>query len=621
MSAFLIQTLNGLASASALFLVAVGLSLTFGVTRVVNFAHASLYMLGTYIGVTVAQKMGGAMGFWGGVLVAALVVAAIGALIEIVLLKRIYEAPDLLQLTATFAVVLIIKDASLAIWGAEDILGPRAPGMKGAFELFGKRFPQYDVFLILIGPLVLFALHWLMNRTRFGVLVRAATEDREMTSALGVNQSQLFTAVFVLGAFLAGLGGALQIPREPANLNMDMTIIGDVFVVVVVGGMGSLTGAYLAAILISLAKAYCYAIGDVSLFGSTFAFSKLTLVIEFIIMAIVLSVRPHGLLGKPLAAPRIAGLIETPMLPPKTKQIALLGLALTALAILPFFVDRYFLVIATDVMIFALFAVSLHFMMGPGGMHSFGHAAYFGIGAYAAALAFAGGSGMLGAIAIGMVAAGAAAVVFGWLCVRLSGVYLAMLTLAFASIVWSIIFQWDHVTGGSNGLNGIWPSEMFSEKKYFYWLTLVFCAAGIVLIWRMIFSSFGLTLRAARDAARRSEALGINVKRVQWIAFVIAGVFAGLAGALFAFSKGSISPEVVATPRSVDVLVMVLLGGIETLTGPLLGAAIFTLLQDSLARSTEYWRAAMGALILLIVLVFPRGIMGSIKRFRANASP
>jgi branched-chain amino acid transport system permease protein len=618
MTAFLIQTLNGLASASALFLVAVGLSLTFGVTRVVNFAHASLYMIGTYVAVTIAQKVSGGLGFWGGAIVAACVVALIGALIETLLLKRIYDAPDLLQLTATFAVVLIIKDAALAIWGAEDILGPRAPGLKGAVDIFGKRVPEYDLFLIVIGPLVLLGLHALMTRTRFGVLVRAATEDREMTAALGVNQSRLFTLVFVLGAFLAGLGGALQIPREPANLNMDMAIIGEVFVVVVVGGMGSLTGAYLAAILISLAKAYCYAIGDVSLFGTTFAFSKFTLVVEFIIMAVVLSVRPHGLLGKPLAAPRITGLVETPLPSPKPFHYALLAAALGALALLPFFGDRYFTVLATDVVIFSLFAVSLHFMMGPGGMHSFGHAAYFGLGAYAAALALAKGSGMGAAIFIGMISAGLGAVVFGWLCVRLSGVYLAMLTLAFASIVWSIIFQWDHVTGGSNGLTGIWPPEMFNDKRNFYWLTLAICAAGIVLMWRMIYSSFGLTLRAARDAARRSEALGVHVKRVQWLAFVIAGLFAGLAGALFAFSKGSISPEVVATPRSVDALVMVLLGGIETLTGPILGAAIFTVLQDWLARSTEYWRAAMGALILLIVLVFPRGVMGSIKKLRAR---
>jgi branched-chain amino acid transport system permease protein len=135
-------------------------------------------------------------------------------------------------------------------------------------------------------------------------------------------------------------------------------------------------------------------------------------------------------------------------------------------------------------------------------------------------------------------------------------------------------------------------------------------------MWWMHFTPFGLALRAARDAPGRAEALGIHTKRVQWGAFVVAGLFAGWAGALFAFSKGSISPEVVATPRSVDVLVMVLLGGIETLTGPVVGAAVFTYLHDWLARSTDYWRTALGVLIIALVLIFPRGIMGSIKRFR-----
>ncbi len=614
MTALLIQTLNGLASASALFLVAVGLSLTFGVTRIVNFAHGSLYMLGTYIAISCSERFGGAFGFWGGLLISACAVALLGLFIEVVLLKRLYHAPDLLQLTATFAVVLIIKDAALWVWGPEDMLGPRAPGLKGAIELFGKPFPAYDLFLLVLGPLVLFALQALMTRTRFGILVRAATEDRDMTAALGVNQSLLFTGVFVLGAFLAGLGGALQVPREPANLNMDLAIIGDVFVVVVVGGMGSLKGAYVAALIISLAKAYCYGIGNVSLFDTSFSFSKLTLVVEFIIMAVVLVLRPQGLMGKPLAQQRITGLTELPLRWPTRKHL-LFGLAaMAALVAVPWLGDRYTTVLATDVAIFALFAVSLHFMMGPGGMHSFGHAAYFGVGAYAAALALKAGLSMWAALPLGFVAAAAFAALFGWFCVRLSGVYLAMLTLAFASIVWSIIFQWDGVTGGSNGLTGVWPAESVAAKQHYYWLTIALCVSGIALMWAMLLAPFGLALRASRDAAARTEALGINVKRVQWLAFCIAGAFAGLAGALYAFSKGSISPDVVATPRSVDGLVMVLLGGIETLTGPLVGAALFTLLQDTLVRSTEYWRAALGVLILLIVLAFPRGVMGSIKK-------
>ena len=195
-SAFLFQALNGLSTASGLFFVAVGLSLIFGVSRIINIAHGSLYMLGTYIAYSFATHIGGALGFWGGIIATALIVAVIGMLIEIVLLRRIYRAPELFQLLATFALVLIINDATLWLWGPEDLLGPRAPGLRGSIEVLGRRLPTYDVFLIVIGPLVLLALHFALARTRFGRLVRAATQDREMVSALGVNQALLFTSVF-----------------------------------------------------------------------------------------------------------------------------------------------------------------------------------------------------------------------------------------------------------------------------------------------------------------------------------------------------------------------------------------------------------------------------------------
>jgi branched-chain amino acid transport system permease protein len=244
------QAVDGLASASGLFFVAAGLSLIFGVTRIINIAHGSLYMLGTYIAVTLATAMNGALGFWGGIAAAALIVGVLGALIEIVLLRRIYVAPELFQLLATFALLLVINDAALWLWGPEDLLGPRAPGLRGAIEILGRRMPSYDAFLIIIAPVVLVLLHAVFARTRFGRLVRAATEDREMLGALGVNQSVLFTAVFALGSVLAGLGGALQVAREPANLGMDLTVITDAFVVVI-GGMGSIIGSYVAAVLIA----------------------------------------------------------------------------------------------------------------------------------------------------------------------------------------------------------------------------------------------------------------------------------------------------------------------------------------------------------------------------------
>src|SRR6478736_7782933 len=155
----LFQALNGLASASGLFFVAAGLSLIFGVTRIINIAHGSLYMLGTYIAVTLATAMNGALGFWGGIAAAALIVGVLGALIEIVLLRRIYVAPELFQLLATFALLLVINDAALWLWGPEDLLGPRAPGLRGAIDVLGRRMPSYDVFLIVVGPLVLLVLH------------------------------------------------------------------------------------------------------------------------------------------------------------------------------------------------------------------------------------------------------------------------------------------------------------------------------------------------------------------------------------------------------------------------------------------------------------------------------
>jgi len=599
-SSVLIQFLNGLASASSLFLVAAGLSLIFGVCRIVNFAHGSLYMLGMYLAVWLSAKIG----FWASVPIAAALVAFAGLFIEMLLLRRIYRAPELLQLLATFALVLLIRDFALWAWGPEDMLGPRAPGLRGAVEIAGRQFPQYDLFLIALGPLVFVLLYFLLKKTRWGVLVRAATQDREMASALGVNERLLFTGIFALGAALAGLGGALAIPREPANLEIDLAVISDAFVVVVVGGLGSIPGAFLAALLIGEVKAFCIGLG----------YSEITLAVEFIVMAVVLVLRPWGLLGRPVAPPRSASSTEPP-LPALTRKgtsamVAVLGL----LALLPLASGGYALVLMTDILVFALFAVSLHFIMGPAGILSFGHAAYFGLGAYAAGvlfLRFALPTEL--ALALAPLVAAAGALAFGWFCVRLSGVYLAMLTLAFAQITWSIAFQWDALTGGSNGLVGVWPGSWLANRQAYYLLVLAVCAGSMALLWRALHSPFGQAMRAGRDSPLRADAIGIDVRTVQWMAFAIAGCFAGIAGALHAFSKGSISPESLSVPRSVDALVMVLLGGVQTLTGPAWGAALFTWLEDSVSREIDYWRGALGAVILVLVLAFPQGVAGFIR--------
>ena len=543
-------------------------------------------------------------------------------MIEVLLLRRVYTAPELFQLLATFALLLVINDATLWLWGPEDLLGPRAPGLRGAIEVLGRNLPSYDAFLIVVAPIALCVLHILFARTRFGRLVRAATEDRDMLGALGVNQSVLFTAVFALGALLAGLGGALQVAREPADLGMDLTVITDAFVVVVVGGMGSIVGSYIAAVLIAEVKALCIGLGLVTFGGFSVNFSKFTLVAEFLVMAIVLIARPHGLLGRPQVAAR--GTAAEPEAPirPASRTVAILGVVvLLVLIALPLLAraSPYALVLGVDVLIAVLFATSLHFIMGPGGMASFGHAAYFGLGAYGAALAVKWLAAPMGlALAAAPVAAALGALLFGWFAVRLSGVYLAMLTLAFAQIVWSIVFQWQEFTGGSNGVLGIWPSVPFDRLSAFFLLTLVLVVAGVLLLRRMLFAPFGYAMRAGRDSPLRAEAIGIDVKRVHWLAFAIAGTVCGVAGGIFAFAKGSISPETISIGRSIDGLVMVLLGGVQTLSGPIVGASVFAVLQDLVMQQTEYWHALLGGIILVLVLAFPAGLAGGLLRLAAR---
>lgn len=604
MTFFLLQILTGLAGASSLFLVSAGLTVIFGVTRVVNFAHGSLYMLGAYVAWTVMTRLPHApLGFALGVILTACALAAIGALLEIVLLRRIYRAPELLQLLATFGVVLMAQDITQYIWGADDLPLPRPPWMRGFVMLGDERFPSYDLLLIAAGPLVLGALWLLLHRTRWGTLVRAATQDRDMVAALGVDQRILFTSVFALGAGLAGLGGALALPDGSANLQLDLSTITDAFVVVVVGGLGSLSGAYLAAVLLGVLQA----VGVVLV-------PKATLVIVFAVMAATLVLRPHGLLGRARAAPRDAA--APSLVQPAPPVLRWLGLAaLIALAGVPLLAGPFVVSVLTEAMIALLFAASLHFMMGPGGMPSFGHAAWFGLGAYGAALA---ATALAWPMSLSLCAApllaGAVAAVFGSVVVRLSGVYLAMLTLAFAQIVWAVAFQWSGITGGDNGILSVWPHAPFADPRAFYWLALALCVAGALLLRRLLYAPFGYALRAARDSELRAEAIGLSAGRLRLAAFTLAGAAAGLAGGLTAFEKGSVFPSYASIGRSVDALLMVLLGGVQTVSGPLVGALVYTGLYDTLLQATGQWRLVLGAVIVGLVLAFPQGIAGAVQQ-------
>jgi branched-subunit amino acid ABC-type transport system permease component len=285
------QVISGLTAAMFLFIVASGLSVVFGVLRVLNFAHGSFYMLGAYLAWQAMQWLGPITGnFWWAVLGAATGVALLGGLIERLLLRRLYGREDLYQLLLTYALVLILGDAARLLWGTQQLAMPRPPGLAGSFTLLGATVPTYNAFIIVLGPLIAIACWLVLSRTGIGRMIRAAAYDREMLAALGADVGRLYTLMFVGGSFLAGLGGALVTPVRSIVPGMDVEIIVEAFIVVVIGGLGSFWGTFLGAIIF----------GQVLAFG-ILVFPGFSIFAVFALMAIVLIARPAGLLGRPLS--------------------------------------------------------------------------------------------------------------------------------------------------------------------------------------------------------------------------------------------------------------------------------------------------------------------------------
>jgi branched-chain amino acid transport system permease protein len=284
-----VQVMSGLSVGMFLFLVSVGMSLIFGVTRILNLAHGAFYMVGAYLMVTLVEVLPEhALTFWLALLVAPLGVAALGGVVEMGLLRRIYHRDPLMQLIMTFGLILVIGTLVLLIWGPDNKSVSRPDALSGSIRVFGQPFPSYYLLVLALAPVVAIGLWFIFYRTRWGMLIRAATVDREMLGALGVNVASLYTQVFVFGSWLAGVGGALSAPTVAVALGMDGDVLTTAFVVVVIGGLGSFAGSFISALLV----------GELQSFG-ILIFPAVSIVLLFAIMAVVLIVRPWGLLGHP----------------------------------------------------------------------------------------------------------------------------------------------------------------------------------------------------------------------------------------------------------------------------------------------------------------------------------
>ena len=292
---------------------------------------------------------------------------------------------------------------------------------------------------------------------------------------------------------------------------------------------------------------------------------------------------------------------------------------LIALALVPFADSRYLIDLSTEVLVYVLFALSLNVIIGYSGNVSFGHAAYFAIGGYANAILLTTyGWPLVFSFPAAVLLSALAAAFVAYFCTRLTDIYFAMLTLAFSMLVWAIAFKWRSVTGGDDGFVGVAVPELLSSRVPFFYFTLVVVSVSVLILWMICHSAFGQALVAVRENITRAGFIGVNTRLMRGVAFVVAGTFAGIAGAIFAMYNRGVYTESAFWTESAQVLIMTLLGGMYSFFGPAIGAATLYILERYANEFTQYWPTVLGVILLIIVLVLPEGLVGLARRLKAR---
>ena len=608
MEFLLVQFLNGLGYAMLLFLMAAGLSLIFGLMNVVSLAHGSFFMLGAFIGLSIFAAT---HSYWLALLLAPVPTAAVGIVMERLFLRRLYRRGHLDQVLLTFGFTFVFFDLVRSVWGSDVRTMPAPVLLQGVVRIADGAFLTYRLFLIALGVVLATLLWLLIERSRLGAMVRAGVDDSTTAAGLGANVPALFTGVFGVGVALAALGGVAAGPVLGLYPGMDSDILIPAFIVIVVGGMGSLRGAFIGSLLI----------GEADTFGKAY-FPSLALFLIYLVMAVVLLARPQGIFG--IKHGETPG--RTAIAPPRSEQsllqLRLAGLVVVAAMLLfPLFVNDYPRTLIAEIYIFAVFAMSLDVLLGYTGLLSLGHAAFFGLGAYAVIVlsTLFNLEAWLGVL-VGVALAAAASALIGFFCVRASGVTLLMLTLAFSQLLYSVALKWRDVTGGSDGIGvpdkpGFFGLDL-NNSLVMYYFTLAFFLACYLGLRRLISSPLGHAFIGIRENEPRMLAIGYAAPRYKLLAFTIGGTAAGLAGGVYAIFNGFISPDAVYWGASGDILIMVMLGGTGTLIGPALGSGIFLLMKNIVSTYSTHWMLIIGVVFIACVLYFPGGVWGTLRQLQ-----
>lgn len=597
--------LDGFAFAIVLFLISAGLSLTMGLMGFANLAHTAFAMAGGYISAALGNQFG--VPFLATLPIAFVTVAIASVAFERVLYRPLYQASELDQVLMTFG--LILMSVAVAIY----FFGPLPPTtriphfLSGQVSLGFRDFPTYRLFLIGVGLALSLALWIGLERTQFGRSIRASVDNRKMAESVGINVDRLFVMAFALGSGLAALGGALGNQLLPLSPTYAFEYLVIVLIVVSVGGMGSLKGTFVAALLIGIVDtAGKYLLPDVGGF------------VVYLLTLAVLLVRPQGLFGVQASAAHASASLAGPG---PQRRWGVLDVLPWLVAISLYFLMGNNLSFLTHILIAILFVISLDLVMGYAGVLTIGQAAFFGLGAYASGILSAryGISDPILGLLFGAALAAIGGFLSGWVLLRTRGLALLMLTLAVTQMLHEATAKTIWLTGGHDGLLGVQRAPLFGfvsfdfTGKTMFWYALGVLFIVFVLARRLVQSQFGIALQGIRENPTRMTAIGSSVHLRLVVVYTIAAAFAGMAGALTSQATRLASLDMISFERSASAIVMLILGGLGTLYGAFIGPAVYISFEHYLARlSPEYWYFWVGMFLILRTLLLPSGLYGFI---------
>jgi branched-chain amino acid transport system permease protein len=558
-------------------------------------------------------------------LISPLLVGVLGLLIERFLIRKTYKGGHQLQLLLTFGLFFILNECVRIVWGSGLLTVDTPFLLSGSIPFMGRAYPVYRLFILGLAVLVLFAMALMLARTRVGIIIRAGVYDAEMVEALGNNVPTVFLLVFGAGAALAALAGVIAAPFMSVYLNMGGEALMDCFVVIVVGGFGSLLGALIASLMI----------GQLQSFGILWI-PQLAVVFQFLLMALILVVRPTGLFGEGVSVSAHGGagsdrethrsIQRKGMGRVRIYQFVAGLVCVALLVLLPSLLSEARINLASEVLIYALFAISFNLLFGYTGILPFGHAAVFGIGAYCTGLIFNHFPNMhllltmLIVALAGLVGGG----FIGLFVARLKGAYSALLSLAFQMFLFAVALKWRTLTNGDDGMGALAPALYLpvfgtismAKISTVYYFALIVAAIGIVACYFFLKTPLGNSLVVIREKEARASFLGYDVYLTKLIAFSASGVLGALAGALFVVHQSFVSTSCLDMSLALSACLMVVIGGSGAFLGPVLGAAFYMVFQDTISRLTQHWGILMGVLFIVVVLYFQEGFISLFKTER-----